>query len=77
LLMTGARPDELCRATISDFDREERMIRLEEHKTRGKTGRARRIPIGKVDILRNAPNSLIRDFYNKYYRPERAVLSAL
>jgi zinc protease len=34
----------------------------------------RRIPIGKVDILRNAPNSLIRDFYNHYYRPERAVL---
>lgn len=34
----------------------------------------RRIPIGKVDILKNAPNSLIRDFYSHYYRPERAVL---
>jgi zinc protease len=34
----------------------------------------KRIPIGKVDILRSAPNSLMRDFYQKYYRPERAVL---
>jgi zinc protease len=34
----------------------------------------RRIPIGKVDVLKNAPAGLIRDFYNHYYRPERATL---
>jgi zinc protease len=34
----------------------------------------RRLPIGKTDILKNAPASLIRDFYNHYYRPERATL---
>lgn len=34
----------------------------------------KRLPIGKVDVLRNAPASLIRQFYESYYRPERAVL---
>ncbi|HET9161695.1 MAG TPA: pitrilysin family protein, partial [Caulobacteraceae bacterium] len=34
----------------------------------------KRLPIGKTDILKNAPASLIRDFYNHYYRPERATL---
>ena len=33
-----------------------------------------RYPIGKVDIIRNAPVSLVRDFYHAYYRPERATL---
>lgn len=33
-----------------------------------------RIPIGKVDIIRNAPVSLVRDFYRDYYRPQRAAL---
>jgi len=33
-----------------------------------------RIPIGKVDIIRNAPVSLVADFYHAYYRPERASL---
>lgn len=33
-----------------------------------------RYPIGKVDIIQNAPVSLIRDFYHAYYRPERATL---
>ena len=33
-----------------------------------------RYPIGKVDIIQHAPVSLIRDFYNAYYRPERATL---
>lgn len=56
LLLTGARPDELCRATIADYDRDQRVIRLEDHKTRGKTGRPRRIPIGKqcVHLLNEA-----------------------
>ena len=33
-----------------------------------------RYPIGKVEIIRDAPVSLIRDFYHAYYRPERATL---
>src|SRR5690348_3605188 len=33
-----------------------------------------REPIGKVEIIRNAPVSLVADFYRDYYRPERATL---
>ncbi len=33
-----------------------------------------RLPIGKVEVLKTAPASLIADFYRHYYRPERAVL---
>ena len=33
-----------------------------------------REPIGKVEIIRNAPVSLVKDFYRDYYRPERAML---
>jgi zinc protease len=33
-----------------------------------------RAPIGKVEIIRNAPVSLVADFYHAYYRPERATL---
>lgn len=36
-----------------------------------------RYPIGQVDVLKNAPAAQIRDFYQKYYRPERAVLVAV
>jgi zinc protease len=36
-----------------------------------------RYPIGKVEILQNAPASQIADFYHHYYRPERAVLIAV
>lgn len=38
---------------------------------------ARRVPIGKTDILKTAPAQRIRDFYEAYYRPERAVLVAV
>jgi zinc protease len=34
----------------------------------------RRFPIGKVDVIENAPASLIRDFYQANYRPDRATL---
>lgn len=34
----------------------------------------RRFPIGKVDVVQNAPASLIRDFYQANYRPDRATL---
>jgi zinc protease len=33
---------------------------------------ADRMPIGKVDVLQNAPVSELADFYRAYYRPERA-----
>lgn len=33
-----------------------------------------RFPIGKVDILANAPQAAFADFYRDYYRPERATL---
>jgi len=47
LRQCGARPGELCRATIADVDRGGRVITLKEHKTASKTGQVRRIPIGK------------------------------
>src|SRR6185295_16921299 len=47
LRQCGARPGELCRATIADVDGPNRVITLKEHKTARKTGQARRIPIGR------------------------------
>ena len=38
---------------------------------------AARFPIGKVDVIKNAPASLIRSFYEANYRPERATLIAV
>lgn len=35
---------------------------------------ARRLPLGKTDVIRNAPVSQIRDFYQANYRPERTTL---
>lgn len=48
LRQCGARPGELCRATIADLDRTEgdAKIILAKHKTAKKTGRPRVIPIG-------------------------------
>ncbi|MCK5909293.1 MAG: insulinase family protein, partial [Caulobacter sp.] len=37
----------------------------------------KRIPIGKTEVLKAAPAQRIRDFYEAYYRPERAVLVAV
>ncbi len=36
-----------------------------------------RYPIGEVEVLRSAPAARIRDFYEAYYRPERALLVAV
>jgi integrase len=47
LRQCGARPGELCRATIADVDQGARVITLKEHKTARKTGQPRRIPIGR------------------------------
>lgn len=56
LRQCGARPGELCRATIADIDRTANAIVLREHKTVRKTGKPRRIPIGKKlgDLLAQA-----------------------
>ncbi len=56
LRQCGARPGELCRATIADVDRVNRVITLKEQKTARKTGKPRRIPIGRKlgDLLDQA-----------------------
>lgn len=46
LRLCGARPNELTRATIADWKREQGVIELREHKTANKTGKPRRIAIG-------------------------------
>jgi integrase len=47
LRQCGARPGELCRTTIADVNRSNRVITLKDHKTARKTGQDRRIPIGR------------------------------
>jgi integrase len=47
LRQCGARPGELCRATIADVDLINRVVTLKDHKTARKTGHPRRIPIGR------------------------------
>ncbi|MBV8594163.1 MAG: insulinase family protein, partial [Caulobacteraceae bacterium] len=38
---------------------------------------ARRFPIGLVDVVQHAPASLVRDFYVRNYRPDRATVIAV
>ena len=47
LRQCGARPGELCRATIADVNRANCVITLKQHKTARKTGQPRRIPVGR------------------------------
>lgn len=47
LRVSGARPGELCRAQIADYDREAGTITLVEHKTARKSGRPRVIAVGQ------------------------------
>ena len=56
LRQCGARPGELCRATIADIDRAVNAIVLKDHKTARKTGKPRRIPIGQKlgELIRQA-----------------------
>ncbi len=35
---------------------------------------SKRLPIGTVEVIDTAPASRIRDFYNRYYRPENTTL---
>jgi integrase len=48
LLLTGARPGELCGAQISDLNRSRRVIVCRRHKTAGKTRRPRWIPVSQA-----------------------------
>lgn len=43
----GARPGELCRSTIADVKWQTGIIELADHKTAGKTGKPRRIALGR------------------------------
>lgn len=47
LLRTGARPNEIARARIEDFDAVRSLIVLKEHKTARKTGESRKIGVGR------------------------------
>jgi zinc protease len=38
---------------------------------------AERFPIGKVDVIKTAPASLVRAFYDQNYRPDRTTLVAV
>lgn len=52
LRLCGARPGELCAATIADWDRAAGKIVLAQHKTAKKTGRPRIIPVGHPALRR-------------------------
>src|SRR6516165_3814815 len=56
LRQCGARPGELCQATIADIDRAAKAIILREQKTARKTRKPRRIAIGRKlgDLLAQA-----------------------
>ncbi len=51
LRLTGARPGELCKAMIADFDRISGEIVIAKHKTARKTGKPRRIAVGHPALL--------------------------
>lgn len=48
LRATGARPNELVRATFADWDRARNLIVLADHKTSRKTGKPRQIAVGRA-----------------------------
>ena len=48
LAQSGCRPNELVRAKIKDLSPERDLILLKDHKTATKTGKSRRIPLGKT-----------------------------
>jgi integrase len=59
LLLTGARPGELCAAQVADYHPADGVILLQDHKTAKKTKRPRAIPIG--DTLRPLLRTAIGD----------------
>ena len=60
--------------TVVTFTRESRKDFI--NKLIGLSGQrvTQRPPIGKTDIISNAPVDLVRDYYRTNYRPERATL---
>ncbi len=50
LRITGARPNELCRAQISDLKQAEQLIVLADHKTAKKTGKPRKISTAHASL---------------------------
>jgi integrase len=48
LRLSGARPGELCKANIKNWDRDRNLIILKEHKTAKKTQRDRHIGVGRT-----------------------------
>lgn len=59
LRQCGARPGELCRATMADLKEGGTVIELAEHKTARKTGKPRRILVGEK--MRQLINEAIGD----------------
>lgn len=47
LAASGMRPNELARAQISDLNTERDLIILADHKTKGATGKPKRVPLGE------------------------------
>lgn len=78
LRQCGARPNELCRATLEDWDRTEGVIRLSDHKTATKTGKPRIIAVGehleqtlKKSLGRRQSGHLFRNAAGKPWTPAR------
>lgn len=73
----------------SETDRERRIV-LAEKRTRDSASYrtfvstlnfelpearvSKRLPIGKEEVLKNANSKLLKEFYNKWYRPEKLIL---
>lgn len=47
LLQSGCRPGEICRMKISDIDFDRGVVILKQHKTARKTGKPRKVVVGK------------------------------
>ena len=63
----------LSEERVSDTPDYEAMTKRLEFQLPGQLA-PHRLPIGKVDVLKAAPVSLIRDYYAANYRPDRATL---
>ncbi len=64
IVITGMRVGEVVRITWADIDFDERMLRLERHKTSGHTNRPRTIPLSSdaIEILRRQAEGNIEPF---------------
>lgn len=78
LRLSGARPKELCGADIEDYDQVASLIILQEHKTCGRSGKARRIGVGyrlreilRVEIGDRETGPIFRDEKGLRWRPNQ------